>query len=68
MNTVNVKIDITSPTGRKLLREIEKHPKAAKIEYPMPDAISGNTYTHDDVWTEIEKKFNEHYGTNHKFK
>ena len=34
MNTVNVQIDISGPAGKKLLREIEKNPDIAKIEYP----------------------------------
>lgn len=66
--TVTVQINTDTPTGRRLLREVEKHPKAAKVEYPVPEAISGATHTHEEVWSEIETKFNDHYGTNYKFK
>jgi hypothetical protein len=66
--TVTAQINIDTPIGRRLLKELEKHPKAVKVEYPLPEAISGITYTHEEVWSEIETKFNEHYGTNYKFK
>ena len=46
MNTVNVQIDISGPAGKKLLREIEKNPDIAKIEYPSSMDISAKkTYT-----------------------
>ncbi|MFT3753709.1 MAG: hypothetical protein QM800_12825 [Paludibacter sp.] len=67
--TVTAQINIDTPTGRKLLKELEKHPKTVKVEYPLPDAIAGQKlYSHEEVWSEIETKFNQHYGTNHKFK
>lgn len=67
MNTVNVQIDITSPTGRRLLREVEKHPEIAKIEYPLPEGMAGQkTYTHEEVWSKVEEKLNDHYGSDLK--
>ncbi len=66
MNTVNVQINIDTPTGRRLLRELEKHPKAAKVEYPIPEAISGTTYTHEEVFNECYDILSEHYGTDVK--
>ena len=68
MQTINVQLDLSTPTGRRLLRQMEKHPKAAKVQYPLPEAINGITFPHEDVWEEVETKFNEHYGTNYKFK
>ncbi len=62
MSTVNVQIDISSPTGRRLLRELEKHPKAAKVEYPIPEAIAGEkTYTLDDVYNKGIDRLSELY-------
>ena len=29
MQTVKVQIDISSPTGRRLLKEVERHPRVA---------------------------------------
>ena len=66
---VTARINIDSPTGRKLVREIEKHKKIAKVEYPLPEEISGQkTYTTEEVFGKLEKKLNEHYGTNFKLK
>lgn len=69
MDTVKVQIDISTPTGRKLLREVAKHPKTAKIEYPLPKSIAGKKlYTVKEVFLEVEKELNSHYGSNYKLK
>ncbi len=60
---VTARINIDSPTGRKLVREIEKHKKVAKIEYPLPeDLITGTALSHDEVWDKIIDKMSNHYG------
>lgn len=65
--TITVKIDSSGPTGKRLLREIQKHPKVAKMEYP--ELITENkTYSMEEVFGKVEEKLNEHYGTNHKLK
>ena len=61
MQTINVQIDITSATGRRLLREVENHPKVAKVEYPLPEGISGTTHTHEEVFNECYDILSEHY-------
>lgn len=69
METINVRINITTPTGRRLLKEVERHPRVAKIEYPLPDEIAGQkTYSLEEVFSVVEEKMNKHYGTNHKLK
>lgn len=69
MQTVNVQINIATPTGRRLLKEVERHPKVAKVEYPVPEAIAGEkTYTIEEVFSNVEEKMNNHYGTSHKLK
>jgi len=69
MNQVIAHIDISTPIGRKLVKELEKHKKAVRVEYPLPEAISGqNFYTIDEVFSEVEKELNDHYGTNLKLK
>ncbi|MDO9152370.1 MAG: hypothetical protein Q7U47_01450 [Paludibacter sp.] len=66
---VTARINIDSPTGRKLVREIEKHKKIAEIEYPLPESIAGQkTFTLEEVFGKLEKKLNEHYGTELKLK
>jgi len=67
MNTVNVQINIDTPAGRRLLREVEKHPKVVKVEYPEPDAMAGQkTYTHDEVFSECYDILSEYYETDVK--
>jgi len=62
MEIINVQIDITSPTGRRLLREVEKYPRVAKIEYPLPKELAGQkTYTLDEVFEECYDILSEHY-------
>lgn len=69
MEIINVQIDISSSTGKRLLREIQKHPKVATIEYPEPEAIAGQQWhTIEDVFSKIENVLNNYYGTNLKLK
>ncbi len=63
MESISVQIDISTNTGLKLLREIQKHPKVAVIEYPKPAEIAGQkTYTLDEVFEECYDRMSEHYG------
>jgi len=69
METINVKINIATPTGRRLLKEVERHPIVAKIEYPIAEEIVGQkTYSLEEVFSVVEEKMNKHYGTTHKLK
>lgn len=69
MQTINVKINIDSPTGRRLLKEVERHPKMAKVEYPAPEALAGEkTYTLEESFDQCCDIMNGYYGTNHKLK
>jgi hypothetical protein len=69
MNQVIAHIDISTPIGRKLVKELEKHKKAVRVEYPLPEAISGQKfYTIAEVFSEVEKELNDYYGTNLKLK
>ena len=69
MHTINVQINIASPTGRRLLKEVQRHPKVAKIEYPQPQVETNEkTYSIEEVFSKVEEKLNNHYGTNHKLK
>jgi hypothetical protein len=62
MNTINVQINIDSPTGRRLLREVEKHPKVAKVEQKLPEAITGKTYTLDESFERCCDILTQNYG------
>ena len=67
MNEVVARIDVTMPIGRRIVRDLEKHKRAVKVEYPLPPEIAGQIWHSDDeVWDMVEKKLNDHYGTNYK--
>jgi hypothetical protein len=56
---VQALINIDSPTGRKLVHEIEKHKKVAEIQYPLPEELQNCTaLSHNEVWD----KLSNHYG------
>jgi hypothetical protein len=62
MNTIKVEIDISSPVGKRLLKEIEKHPGIVKVEKQHPDTLAGQkTYTVDEVFEECYDILSEHY-------
>jgi hypothetical protein len=59
------KIDISTPAGRKIVKELEKHKKLVKITYPLPvgeDGITEETFSVDEVFAELDKKLKNHYG------
>ncbi len=63
MNQVIARIDITTPTGRRLLKELEKHKKSVKVEYPLPEAIADQqTYTHEEIFSDLRKRIKKHFG------
>lgn len=66
-NEVIARIDISTPTGRKIVRELEKR-RVVKMEYPLPEGKEGQIYTHQEVWDTVENKLNDHYDTNYKLK
>jgi len=67
MNAINVQIDISSPAGRRLLREVIKHPKIAKIEQIDPRLLNPATSkSHEEIWTEMEEKLNKYYDSDLK--
>jgi len=62
MQTINVKINIDSPTGRRLLKEVERHPKVAKVEYPVSKTIAREkTFTLEESYDECCDILSEHY-------
>ena len=67
MSEVIAYINTETPTGRRIVSDLEKQKKTVRMEYPLPEADEEVTYTHEEVWKRFEKKFNEHYGTDYKF-
>ena len=63
------RINLDTPTGRRIARELERHPKTVKVEYPLPPEIAGQTwYSDDEVWGMVEDIMSEHYGTEIKIR
>ena len=62
MNEVIARIDISTPTGRRVVRELEKHKKIVKMEYPLLERITDETYTLDEVHERGLNTLSEHYG------
>ena len=62
---VIAKIDISTPTGRKLVRELEKYKKVVKIIYPEPyveeEAIE-ETVSLEEAEEYLWKKLEDSYG------
>jgi hypothetical protein len=62
MNQAIAHIDISTPIGRRLVKELEKHRKVVRIEYSLPEEIAGQkTYSVDEVFNECYDILNEHY-------
>jgi len=57
-NKVIATIDISRPSGRKILRELQNK-SAVKLEYPIPEV---KTYTLEDVYERGLDKLSVHYG------
>ena len=68
MTEVTARIDVTTPKGRRIVRELEQHKKNVRIEYPLPEGINGKTHSEDEVWNMVEDILNSHYGTNMQLK
>ena len=68
MNTVTAHIDVSRPLGRKIVRNL-KHTRTVRVESPLSKNFESQEWiSHEDFWLGMEKKLNEHYGTNHKLK
>ena len=60
MDTVNVKIDVTTAQGYKLVRELYGK-KGVEIESIKQD-VSGTTYSVKEVFDELKASLKKHYG------
>ncbi len=69
MNSVIAHIDISTPTGRRILKELEKHTKTVRVEYPTEDYdFNKKTYSIEESFGKVEEKLNQHYGTDIRLK
>lgn len=59
MNKVIAEIDISTPAGRKIVRELERHKKLVKITYPVTfenKRLPDEAFFMSDVFAELEEK------------
>lgn len=69
MEEVIARINASTPTGRKIIRQLETHKKTVKLEYPdeLPEYLKGQKfYTLDEAFDMVAEKLNKHYGTDYK--
>ncbi|GHT61139.1 hypothetical protein AGMMS50239_11440 [Bacteroidia bacterium] len=63
MNTiVTAEIDVATPTGRRIIKDLEQYKHSVKLNYPASESITGKTYTHQEVWNMVEERLSDHYG------
>ncbi|GHT40536.1 hypothetical protein FACS189437_06280 [Bacteroidia bacterium] len=63
MNTiVTANIDVATPTGRRIIKELEQHKRTAKSNHPILDNIIEKTYTVDEVYNECCDILSDYYG------
>jgi hypothetical protein len=62
--TVIANIDISTPTGRKIVRELEKHKRVVQLTYPEPivqEKIIEETISLEEaeeyLWTKLEASY-----------
>ena len=63
--TVIANIDISTPTGRKIVRELEKHKRVVRITYPEPiveGVAEEETISLEEAEEYLWNKLEESYG------
>ncbi len=61
-NKVIATIDISRPSGRKIVRELQNK-RAVKLEYPLSEDIIDKGYDWEEVYEEGVDKLSELYNT-----
>jgi len=54
-------IDISRPSGRKIVRELQNK-RAVKLEYPLPEEIIDKGHDWEEVYERGLDKLSAHYG------
>jgi len=63
---VTAHIDVSTPKGRKIVRELEKNKEFVEIDYPIPVSEDGSpikTFSAEYAENLLWEKLNELYGT-----
>lgn len=61
MEQINIKIDISTPHGRKLVHELHGQ-KGVEIENPVPPQINEKLHTVDEAYEMMINLVDKHYG------
>lgn len=69
MNTITVEINIATPTGKRILNDLQKHPRTVKVlnETDTRSINPPSEKTHNQIWKNMESKLNKHFGSDLKF-
>lgn len=62
---VTAHIDVSTPTGRRIVRELETHKKVVKFDNPIMSGVDGlpeETFSVEEVFAELDQKLKKHYG------
>ncbi|MCK9414246.1 MAG: hypothetical protein M0Q53_18235 [Prolixibacteraceae bacterium] len=62
---ITAHIDVSTPKGRKIVRELERNKKLVKIENSMPtgeDGLPVKTHSVEESFEQLWDKMEEHYG------
>lgn len=69
MNKTIAHIEISTPKRKSRDKVPEKQKKVVTVQNPLNQEITEEkTYTHEEVFGDLIKRLNEHYGTNYKLK
>ncbi len=63
--TVTAEINIESATGRRIVRELEKHHKVVKLNYPISSELQdegSRTYSYQEFKENVKLEFKKRYG------
>ncbi len=68
MNTITVEINIANATGKRILNDLQKHPKTVKVLNAIdPRNLNPpSEMTHNQIWKNMESKLNKHFGSDFK--
>jgi hypothetical protein len=54
--TYNVKIDGSTPTGKKIIKDLRRHPKTVKFENPAETGVVPEGYMTGEEFWDLAKK------------
>jgi len=63
--TYTVKIDGSTPTGKKIIKDLRRHPKTVKFENPVETGIVPEGYmTGNEFWGSVKEELKTYYNQN----